>query len=259
MTVRRLFDRVLVFIALIALWQLLSWRFGAQWLSTPAITAQHFGSAIASGALWRNTSFTLTEAVLGFLIGGIPGALLPFVLRRMKIVRAIIDPFLIAGYGAPKVALTPLFILLFGIGIASKVALVASVVFFLEFYITAAGLAGVDQRLIAAARIFGLNDRMIATEVIAPSAIPFILTGIRIAAPYAIGTAVIGELISSNRGLGYTIELAANNFDPAGIFVGIATLGIIIGVLNSAIDLLEKRLFAWRPVNRIADRAQAAF
>jgi NitT/TauT family transport system permease protein len=254
----RFFDRVMVFIALIALWQLLSWRFGAQWIATPVVTAQHLVTSIANGSLWRNTSFTLTEALLGFLIGGIPGALLPFVLRRMKIVRAIIDPFLIAGYGAPKVALTPLFILIFGIGIASKVALVASVVFFLEFYVTAAGLATVDQRLIAAARIFGLGDRMIAIEVIAPSAIPFILTGIRIAAPYAIGTAVIGELISSNRGLGYTIELAANNFDPAGIFVGIATLGAIIGLLNSAIDALEKRLFAWRPADRIADKAQAA-
>lgn len=259
MNVRRLFDRVLVFIALIALWQFLSWRFGAQWLSTPLATLQHLITDISSGALWRNTAFTLSEAVLGFLIGGIPGALLPFVLRRMKIVRAIIDPFLIAGYGAPKVALTPLFILIFGIGIASKVALVASVVFFLEFYITAAGLAAVDQRLIAAARIFGLGDRMIATEVIAPSAIPFILTGIRIAAPYAIGTAVIGELISSNRGLGYTIELAANNFDPAGIFVGIGTLGVIIGILNSVLDAVEKRLFAWRPVDRIAAGAQAAF
>ncbi len=259
MTARQLVDRALVFVALVALWQLLSWRFGAQWLSTPLLTAQHFATSIASGDLWRNTSFTLTEAVLGFLIGGIPGAVLPFVLRRMKILRAILDPFLVAGYGAPKVALTPLFILLFGIGIASKVALVVSVVFFLEFFITAAGLESVDQRLIAAGRIFGLGDRLIATEVILPSAIPFILTGIRVSAPYAIGTAVIGELISSNRGLGYTIELGANNFDPAGIFVGIATLGAIIAVINTAIDLIEKRLFAWRPANRIADRAQAAF
>jgi NitT/TauT family transport system permease protein len=259
MKTRELLDRVAVFVALVLLWQLLSWRFGAQWLSTPAATAAHVVASVASGDLWRNTAYTLTEAVLGFLLGGIPGAVLPFVLRRMKIVRAILDPFLIAGYGAPKVALTPLFILLFGIGLESKVALVVSVVFFLEFFITAAGLAAVDQRLIAAARVFGLGDRMIATEVIAPSAIPFILTGIRVSAPYAIGTAVIGELISSNRGLGYTIELAANNFDPAGIFVGITTLAAIIMVINGAIDALERRLFAWRPVNRLADRAQAAF
>ncbi|MBK8063812.1 MAG: hypothetical protein IPK29_06905 [Betaproteobacteria bacterium] len=84
-------------------------------------------------------------------------------------------------------------------------------------------------------------------------------TGLRIAAPYAIGTAVVGELISSNRGLGYSIQAAATDFNPAGIFVGVLALALLVGGLNAALGLLERRLLAWRPSDDTVERAQAAF
>lgn len=256
---RNAVDRALVLVALLALWQAASAFWGVQWFSSPAATAARLWSAIVRGDLWFHGSYTLSAAVLGFLIGGIPGAVLPFVLRRMETLRAILDPFLIAGYGAPKIALTPLFIVWFGIGLASKVALVASVVFFLVFFITSSGLAAVDQKLLAAARVFGASPALISREIVMPSAIPYVFTGLRVAAPYAIGTAVVGELISSNRGLGYTIQAGATDFDPAAIFVGVVALAAVVIALNALLSLAEGSLLSWRPVDRTAERAQAGF
>jgi NitT/TauT family transport system permease protein len=251
--------RVVVLALVLGSWHAMSILFGAQWIPTPLSTARAFWSQIEDGTLWYHASFTISAAALGFLIGGIPGALLPFPLRLMTTLRAILDPYLIAGYGVPKVALTPLFILWFGIGIESKVALVASVVFFLVFFITQAGLDSVDQKLVAAAKVFGAGPGVVAREVIWPCAVPYILTGLRVAAPYAIGTAVVGELISSNRGLGYAIEAAATDFEPAKLFVGVAALALIVLGLNGALDLLEKRLLSWRPTGGIAESAQTSF
>lgn len=255
----RRYDRLVVLVVLVALWQGASAVFGAQWITGPWVTLQAFWRVLVNGDLWHHGSYTLSAALLGFAIGGLPGAGLPFALRRMHRLRAVLDPYLVAGYGAPKVALTPLFIIWFGIGLASKVALVASVVFFLVFFVTSAGLASVDQKLIAAARVFGADARLIAREIVWPSAAPYVFTGLRIAAPYAIGTAVVGELISSNRGLGYSIQAAATDFNPAGIFVGVLALALLVGGLNAALGLLESRLLAWRPSDDTVERAQAAF
>jgi len=257
--VRRTFDRLVVLAVLLGLWQGASILYGTQWIPTPLTTVQRLWASLANGDLWHHGSYTLASAVLGFAIGGIPGALLPFALRRLRRVRAILDPYLVAGYGAPKIALTPLFIIWFGLGIASKVALVASIVFFLVFFITSAGLASVDQKLIAAARVFGANARLIAREIVWPSAVPYVFTGFRVAAPYAIGTAVVGELISSNRGLGYMIQAGASDFDAAPSFVGVVTLAIFIIALNALLSFAESRLLAWRPADHTAERAQAAF
>jgi NitT/TauT family transport system permease protein len=256
---RRTLDRVVVLAVLLALWQGLSALYGSLWIPTPLTTVQRLWATMANGDLWFHGSYTLASAVMGFIIGGVPGALLPFALRRAPRLSAILDPYLIAGYGAPKIALTPLFIIWFGLGLASKVVLVASIVFFLVFFITSAGLASVDQKLIAAARVFGADARLIAREIVWPSAVPYIFTGFRVAAPYAIGTAVVGELISSNRGMGYMIQSGATDFDAAPSFVGVVTLSAVIIALNSLLTFAESRLLAWRPADQTAQRAQAAF
>lgn len=252
------FDRVLLLLVLIALWQVCSMLTGPQWVPRPLQTAQRFWDALLNGELWHHGSYTMAAALLGFLIGGIPGVLLPFALRRKATLRAILDPYLVAGYGAPKIALAPLFIIWFGIGLGSKVVLVAAVIFFMVFFITTAGLDSVDQKLIAAARVYGASEKMIAREIIWPTAVPYIFTSFRVAAPYAIGTAVVGELISSNRGLGYYIQAAATDYNPSGIFVGVVALAILVIGFNAIFSHAESRLLAWRPAAP-ADTVQPLF
>ena len=152
----------------------------------------------------------------GAIVGGVPAVLLPFLLRRHPLMVAILDPFMVGGYGAPKLAFAPLFILWFGIGIESKIALVASVVFFIVYFNTLAGVRALDPKLVQMAQIAGASERHVARHIVFPAAVPYIFAGFRIAVPYAIGGAIIAELISSNRGLGYLVQTGAMNFDTTG-------------------------------------------
>ena len=181
------------------------------------------------------------------MIGAIPAIVLPFLLRRLPIMTAILDPFMVGGYGAPKLALAPLFILWFGIGIESKVALVAITVFFIVYFSALAGVRALDAKLVQMAQVVGANERDVARHIVFPGAVPYIFTGLRIAMPYSIGGAVIAELISANRGLGYLIQLGAMNFDTTGVFVALTAVTCIVFIGNWIVNALERRLLRWRP------------
>jgi NitT/TauT family transport system permease protein len=242
-------DRLLVLVAALASWQVAALVFGSHWVSSPAATAQRLAQLGLSGDIWRHTQFTLAAAAGGFLVGGVPGALIPFALRRAPRLAAILDPYLVGGYGMPKLALTPLFILWFGIGLASKIALVASIVFFLILFATAAGVRGTDGRLVAMARVVGASERAVARHVVWPGAVPYIFAGLKISLSYAIGAAVVGEMISSNRGLGYLIQAASQDFDTATVFAGLLALTLLIVLVNELVEFVERRLLRWRPLD----------
>jgi NitT/TauT family transport system permease protein len=249
-------DQFVVLVILIAIWQVLSLWLGAYWVGTPWGTLTRLVSGVLSGDILLQASYTLIEAALGFLIGGLPAAALPFVLRRFPIATAILDPFMVGGYGAPKLALAPLFILWFGIGIESKVALVGFTVFFIVYFSTHAGIRALDAKLVVMAQVMGASERHVARHIVFPGAVPYIFTGFRIAMPYAIGGAVIAELLSANRGLGYLIQLGAMNFDTTGIFVALVATACIVFIGNWSVNAVERRLLRWRPPADMA--AQAA-
>ncbi|HEY7549850.1 MAG TPA: ABC transporter permease [Hyphomicrobiaceae bacterium] len=275
-------DRVLVLVALIAIWIGLAGAFGTYWVGSPWGVAVRLGNgvwgdlwhalAFALGQTWSDSmvgavtrpanlglqgqlqgqillhaSYTLFEAMAGFLLGAIPAAALPFLLRRLPMVTAIIDPFMVGGYGAPKLALAPLFILWFGIGIESKVALVAITVFFIVYFSALAGVRALDARLVQMAQVAGASERAVARHIVFPGAVPYIFTGFRIAMPYSIGGAVIAELISANRGLGYLIQLGAMNFDTTGVFVALVATTCVVFLGNWSVDTVERWLLRWRP------------
>jgi NitT/TauT family transport system permease protein len=240
-------DQLLVLAGLFAVWQALSLWLGAYWIGSPWGTVTRLAAGVWRGDLVQHAAFTLAAATAGFVLGGLPAAVLPFLLRRLPIATAILDPFMVGGYGAPKLALAPLFILWFGIGIASKIALVAITVFFVVYFSALAGIRGLDARLVLMAQVAGASERHVARHIVFPGAVPHIFTGFRIAMPYSIGGAVIAELISANRGLGYLIQLGATNFDTTGVFVALIATGVIVFLGNGAVNALERRLLRWRP------------
>ena len=244
--------------AAILMWQLFSIWFGPQWFSTPLKTGSRFFDLLLSGEIFRHTEYTVEEAFLGFLVGGLPAVVLPFALRRSPVLSAVLDPYMVGGYGVPKLALAPLFILWFGIGLESKVALVASVVFFVIFFNTTAGVQAVNIQLVNMARVVGASEADVARHIVWPGAVPYIFAGLRISAPYAIGAAVVGELISSNRGLGYMVQSAAMDFDPAGIFVALIALTVVVVLVNWFVGRLEQKVLRWRPAEmRTAQQAKS--
>jgi ABC-type nitrate/sulfonate/bicarbonate transport system permease component len=244
---RTLIDRALVLILIIALWQAGSLWFGDYWLSSPWSTTTRFIEQILNGELIRHSGYTLTEAGVGTLCGGVPAVLLPFMLRRHPMIVAILDPFMVGGYGAPKLAFAPLFLLWFGIGIESKIALAASVVFFIVYFATLSGVRTLDARLVQMAQIAGASEHQIARHIVMPGAVPNIFAGFRIAVPYAIGAAVIAELISSNRGLGYLVQTGAMNFDTTSVFAAIVAATLLVHAANALMNALEALLMRWRP------------
>ena len=242
-------DQMLVLVVLFGVWQLLSMWLGTYWIGSPWGVVTRFVAGVMSGSLLQHASFTLVEAAAGFVIGAIPAIFLPFLLRRLPIVTAILDPFMVGGYGAPKLALAPLFILWFGIGIESKIALVAITVFFIVYFSTLSGIRALDTKLVQMAQVAGANERDVARHIVFPGAVPYIFTGIRIAMPYSIGGAVIAELISANRGLGYLVQLSAMNFDTVGVFVALVAVTLIVFLGNSTVNIVERRLLRWRPAS----------
>jgi NitT/TauT family transport system permease protein len=221
--------------------------FGVYWLSTPWATVSRFFVTLFNGELIRQSGYTLEESALGALIGGVPAVILPFILRRSPVMVAILDPFMVGGYGAPKLALAPLFILWFGIGTESKIALVASVLFFIVYFSTLTGVRALDAKLVQMAQVMGASEQQVARKIIFPGAVPNIFAGFRIGLPYAIGAAVIAELISSNRGLGYLVQVGAMNFDTTQCFVAILAATLIIYAVNWIVDSTERMLLHWRP------------
>lgn len=203
----------------------------------------------ADGTLWTNTWTTVREVVLGFLLGSTCGALLAYLIAPIRVIWAVLDPFLMALYAIPKVALAPLFIVWFGIGTQMKVLLAAVSVFFLVFLNTAAGVRDVDRGLIDAVRLMGGTRRDIAVKVILPASMTGLLTGLHVAIPYALIGAVIGELVASNRGLGYLISDASARFDTDGVFATLVVLSAFAAVLNLLVNLLGSRANRWKPLD----------
>jgi NitT/TauT family transport system permease protein len=153
----------------------------------------------------------------------------------------------VAFNGIPRIALAPLFIIWFGIGPTSKVILVISVVFFLTFFNTFAGVKGVDAELKNVLRIMGASERQILMKVTLPAIVPWITTGLKIALPYAIVAAVVGEFIAASKGLGYLINYNTSLFSTTGALGGILILALVVVVCNEGISRAESYLLRWRP------------
>ena len=242
--------RVVLVAVFLTLWEVAADRWiDITFISRPSDIVGRLGDWVGDGTLWTNTWITVQEIVYGFLLGAVAGVLAGFVLASLSFAYRVLDPFMMALYAIPKVALAPLFIVWFGIGMHMKVLLAAATVFFLVFLNTAAGVREVDRGLVDAVRLMGGNRWHVIRKVVLPSSMTGVLTGLKVAVPYALIGAVIGELVASNKGLGYLINDAAAQFDTAGVFATLVVLSVIAGVLNVVVNLIGKRVNRWKPLD----------
>ncbi|MGH7044572.1 MAG: ABC transporter permease [Acetobacteraceae bacterium] len=239
--------RIGITVVVLAVWQLLSGRvIKPFWISSPLAIADQLGAWIATGELWLHVEVTLTETVLGFTFGAISGVAVGLTLGLNRRLATIVDPFIVALYSLPKIALAPLFILWFGVGLTSKVVLSTFIVFFLVFYNTYAGTLAVEAELVDVLRLMGARPSQIVRKAILPSVLIWIFTGMKVSVPYALIGAVVGEMMASNRGLGYLIEASAGQYDTGGVFAALFVLMIISTVLHGMLKLCEKRMLRWK-------------
>lgn len=242
--------RVALGIACVALWQFGTDAVGREFLPGPADVLGRIWELAASGELARDTLVTLSEATAGMILGGSLGAALPFLLRLSPRLMKALDPLISAAFGMPKLALAPLFILWFGIGITTKVVFVASIVFFLLFYNGLAGILSVDPRLVATLRVAGASEWVISHEIVWNTTKPFLFSGLKIALPRALSGAVVGEFIAADSGLGWYIQHARSLNDTTGVVAGAVIVTVLVMAVNAILQRVQARSLAWRPIAR---------
>jgi NitT/TauT family transport system permease protein len=241
--------RTILLAAFLAVWEAAGGRLVSLFfISRPSLIAAKFWTILIDGTLLRHMAVTTGEAVAGFIIGGLAGAALGLVLGRSRLLAETLDPFIVAFYSLPKVALAPMFILWFGVGLEMRVLFTAVIVLFLVFLNTYTGVRNVSRELITVFRLMGASERHMMRMVILPSAFSWIFAGLRLSVPYALIGAIVAEILTGDAGLGYLVENSAAQFDTPGVFAALGGVMLLALALNAVVRLLEKWLMPWHRV-----------
>ncbi|WP_226579216.1 ABC transporter permease [Acuticoccus sediminis] len=234
-------------LAFLAFWQFASGRLIQPFfVSSPTAVFAKLWDWTVSGYLWYNLSITLLATGMGFAVGAGLGFVLGILFGRYRFVADVFEPYITAIYSLPKIALAPLFIMWFGIGLASKVAVSAAVVFFLVFLNTFSGVREVNPIYVHSTQIMGANSWAVMRTVIIPSATSWVITGLKVSVPYALVGTVIGEFMSANRGIGFVIAQSSALFDTTSVFTGLIVLAIVGSLINAGLKWAERYLLRWR-------------
>ena len=208
-------------------------RIGA-WFFTNADIYQH---------LW----VTLLETLLAFAIGTVLGLGFGLWLALSPLAGRIADPYIKALNSMPRVILAPIFAVWFGLGIASKVALGVTLVFFIVFFNVYQGVKEVSPVVLANARMLGASQRQVLRHVYLPSATSWVFSSLHTSVGLAFVGAVVGEYLGSSRGVGYLILQAEGAFDINTVMAGILVLTAFALLLDALVGRLERRLMKWQP------------
>lgn len=243
----RLTLQIGLILAIGLLWQfVLGPLIGINWVSKPSLIYDRLAEWIANGDLWWHVQATLTAAFFGYVLGGAAALALAFVIGCSPFADNVSRPFITAGYSFPKEAIAPLFIILFGIGLGSKVALASIAVFFIVYQNAIAGVRMVDRDLRNVMLVMGAGPRQLFSLVVAPMAAPWIFAGLRLSVRYAFTAVIFGEMLSGNRGLGYLVKYAANLFDASGVFAALTAVMLVSVTLTLTLKKLESAFNRWR-------------
>jgi NitT/TauT family transport system permease protein len=234
---------------LLGLWEWLadSGAIDPFFFSRPSAIFRQIGEWLAGGYIWPHLGVTLLEAMLAFVIGTAAGIGAGLALARIELLAAVFDPYIRILNALPRVILAPIFILWFGLGIGSKVALGVTLVFFVVFFNTFQGIREVDPVVRNNARMLQASDRQLLIYVYLPSAMAWIFSSLHTSIGFALVGAVVGEYIGSARGIGYVVAQAQGVFDTTGVFAGLILTSVVVLLIDLAINRLERYLLRWRP------------
>lgn len=241
--------RLTLIVTVLAIWEILARlkMIDTFFFSQPTEILIDLAESFAEGEITPHIAVTLKEALSGLLLGTLAGIVAAVTLVKLEILAKVLDPLIMAFYGIPKLTLGPIFILWFGLGMESKIFLAALMVFFLVLFNAYAGFRNVDQTLISAVKLMGASHSQIMRKVILPSAMPWLLAGVKAGLGAALLGAIVGEYIGANSGLGWMVEYAGGMYDIARVFTCIIVLMLLMAALNAALNLAERRLLKWRP------------
>jgi NitT/TauT family transport system permease protein len=202
---------------------------------------------VVTGDIYQHLWVTLLETVLAFGIGTVSGLGCGLWLGLSPLAAAIADPYIKALNSMPRVILAPIFAVWFGLGLASKVALGVTLVFFIVFFNVYQGVKEVSPVVLASARMLGASQRQLLRHVYLPSATSWVFSSLHTSVGLAFVGAVVGEYLGSSRGVGYLILQAEGSFDINTVMAGILVLTVFALALDAALSRIETRLMKWQP------------
>ncbi|MDF2815333.1 MAG: ABC-type nitrate/sulfonate/bicarbonate transport system, permease component [Paenibacillus sp.] len=231
----------------IGLWQayVSVFHIPVQILPGPLLFLSKFLKIMSMGDMSTHIGLTLYEIFVGFLIGCVLGLLFGYLLAKSALLERLFTPYIVLVQIAPKISIAPLFLLWFGLGATSKIALVVLVVFFPIMVNTIVGIRSVESNMQDLLHILKANRWQRFWTVEIPYSLPSIMSGVKVSTTYAITGAVIGEMIGAKAGLGYLVILGSETYDINLILTAVILLSVIGLVLYLLSNLLEKRLLRW--------------
>lgn len=236
--------RVGILLVFVALWEIgaeVGWVDLFFW-SRPSDIARSMVIYFRDGSAVRDSLFTFQATLIGFVLGTLIGAALGLSFWWSKNYAAVMETYIVVFNAIPKVALAPLLILIFGLGIESKVALAVLLISVITALSTISGIRNIDPDLERLMYSLGANRRAVFTKVVVPSALPWIISSLRVTIGFALAGVITAEFISSRFGLGRTILYASSIYDMALVWDGIILLSILAGVLYALVVRIENYL-----------------
>jgi NitT/TauT family transport system permease protein len=237
------------------------WHFGSGPLFDPFFVGNPVGVAkvlisdLGDPGFYRDLRVTGTEMTLGYLLGGLSGIALGVLFARWRLAADIFDPFFTGLNSLPRIALAPLLVIWFGIDMASKVVLAATLVFFLTFFTTLTGIRNVDPALVDVARLVGASERQIFRYVMLPGAAAWVINGLKMSLPYALIGVIVGEFLVASSGLGYRLNFYSTSYNTNGTFAMLLVMMALMMSLNALMGLLERYALRWQAETTVTVQA----
>ena len=239
----------IIIVGFVCMWQWLSAKgmINPLFFSSPKEIWTDMVEMFTTGYIFEHTKVTLYSAFRGLANGIVFGTLLALFVGNNKVLANVIEPIFVAINGIPLLALGPLFVVWFGIGIKSKIFMATINVFFLVFFNMYAGFRDVDVQLIQTAKLMRANKVQIMTKVILPSCIPWLMASLKSGVGAAVLGAIVGEYLGATAGLGYAIQMAGGYYNITRVYACVIVLMVIMFVLNAIVSLIDKKVLKWRP------------
>lgn len=219
-------------------------------LSYPTAIARAFVELLLSGELLGSLAKSLEGLAIGFALSVVVGIGLGVLMGRYKILSQVCDPFITIFYATPSVALIPLIMLWFGLGLPAKIVIIFESCFFPIVINTHAGVRDVSRTMVDVVRAYGASDRQVMSKVVLPSAVPFVMAGIRLAVGRGVIGMIVAEFFTALSGLGSLIIIYSNSFETAKLFVPVIAIALLGLGLTILAKWLEKRMAPWKQTER---------
>ena len=216
-------------------------------LPAPSKVMEALWRGFSSGLYVRHLSYTLLETVLGFLLGSALGFFLGAAVATNRYVEYFLYPYIVMFQALPKVALAPLIIIWFGLGLTSKVVNAALVAFFPLLVNTIVGLKSADEDRVSLMRSLAASERQIFWMLRLPNALPFVMAGLDVAMILSLIGAIVAEFVGAQSGLGMLIQSMNFTMDVSGQFSVLLVLSIMGLLLNRGVSLVRRRVLFWDP------------